>query len=516
MAINLIRQSATLHGRVTVNASLRNLNPDARNEMGNVCIYVVCNSNATHKNAWLGEVEKTFMTVEVVIDTTNSQILLYDDESLLCQHPMKQLGVINQMDEYLVYIGKCLVNINRLAVVLCFSSAQMAIDVARNVQMTKEACNSAIHKSESVIIRNQNHLKINSKENIPEKPCPSQEFPINQLSMLKLKANSNVSDNDMHIIPNEDQFRNSNRPDNMKQEGISIQDPSKTDEKSVPVVENALFCLIQEEESYIEGIRLIKKDIRKLPYIVRALLEPVKELLPLHESLYADISNEKNTDKIAEAFHNRNQEFVVYKYVMLNAHKIQQKLQEIDGPDQIEYQHLREPIRKTIVRLHFYFMTLEQLLDCSSDEAKEKFKETIDIFHNYCQLADTGILIDEVKHSPIFLHLQTPLLLHNNFQVYHPVLNQNQAYKVLLFETIIVLTSNNSDCNEYVLDFRIEQSRLIMCKETNEFLIEVNNGNVKGKEHYKFKAESQEIKDKWVSEIMAIQKRYMEKIKSLS
>lgn len=271
---------------------------------------------------------------------------------------------------------------------------------------------------------------------------------------------------------------------------------------------------LMNEFAYIETIERISNARNSLPPKMQILLRGVENLYETHVSMYVDLNASGDScTKIASVFISNQERLEFYKYYMLNSPEICNHL--LDLPDAVKVNHpqLEDDIKSTWKRLHYYCMTLENMLSLSQEEEKDPITVAIYLMKTLNLQADSGILLDYVREAPYNLHLKEPLLLHNSFKITGSGL-RGSIFHALLFSEMIVITIPRGDYYDYQKDIYIQQTNFLDIKQSNKFILEMDLGRNKIKANYTFKTNEVGVKEAWFNEIKRLKYTLAEKEKT--
>ncbi|CAL4063995.1 unnamed protein product [Meganyctiphanes norvegica] len=276
---------------------------------------------------------------------------------------------------------------------------------------------------------------------------------------------------------------------------------------------NQINYLLNDEYMYLETTKLLAVGKDSFPEEIQLLLEPLESLPEFHDNLYRSLYDGLNDSSIiAKAFLDRIDSFPLYESILVNSFEVERIINILPESEKTSFVHLLEPLKIARRRLQFYFTILDSMLKLTPSR-NNTLQEAADMIRGYCQRADTTILISSIRNSPINLHVFKPLLLHSCFNMTGCKLEETKMYRVLLFETLMVVTVVNKHYNDYLFDIRIELAHLKSDEGDNIFSLEIEKSVFKN-EKYVFKTTENCIKKMWCKEIADIQNKYLEKVEN--
>ncbi|XP_042227701.1 uncharacterized protein LOC121870029 [Homarus americanus] len=282
--------------------------------------------------------------------------------------------------------------------------------------------------------------------------------------------------------------------------------------------EEDIVQFLRDEHKYLYSIGRIRDARKSLKPQLQNLLRGTDTLATVHNDMYEELyDGYRSCSRIAEVFISRKDQLKNYEYYLMNAPKINKYLEDLPEAVTQQLPTLREDIRCSYKRLHFYFMNLEKMLRSAPPEDREIVQEAVEMLREMNRRGDSGILIAAVKSVPFDLHLFRPLLLHNSFTIRSSFTDRGRiSYRVLLFVEMIVVTVPKKEQYEYQEHLPINQVNFLIPSNTSkrEFSLELVLGGQKKNKEYTFCAPSMEARDVWVEEINRLLKELAEKIKS--
>ncbi|XP_042885978.1 uncharacterized protein LOC122262102 [Penaeus japonicus] len=282
-------------------------------------------------------------------------------------------------------------------------------------------------------------------------------------------------------------------------------------------MEDSINHFLTEEYNYLTSLSDIKAA-RELSPQLQNLLRGVDALEKLHHDLYSDLYYSRHSySSMAQAFLTHREELEFYKYYLMNAPLIIEALSDIPEPNLEKHPNLRESLRTSWKRVHFYFMSLENFLSKVPEDERPVMKEAVTMLTELNRRGDTGILIDGVKDCPYNLHIKVPLLLHSSFKIRGPGM-QRKDYRVLLFTEVLVVTLPEGKFHKFQSSLRVEQVFAVLpnANPAASFGLEMLDEGRKGRVSYIFTAPSEQTKESWVGEITRLMNNIAEKVKEES
>lgn len=265
--------------------------------------------------------------------------------------------------------------------------------------------------------------------------------------------------------------------------------------------EDPVIYFLRNEYNYLNSLRCITAA-RTLSPELHPLLSGVGALEQLHSDLYKELhSSYHSYSSIAQTFLSRRKQLESYKYHLMNGPLIIEALAKVPESDLRDHPDLKEALRTSWKRPHFYFMNLESFLSSVPEDDRGVLQEAVTMLKELNRLGDSGIIIDGVKGSPFDLHIKAPLLLHSSFKIRGPGM-QRKDYRVLLFVEMLVITLPEGRSYRYQCNLRMDQLLPIAQKPESaaSFAVQVRDGGKKEK-IYVFTAPNENAKRKWDDEI---------------
>ncbi|ROT64406.1 hypothetical protein C7M84_017640 [Penaeus vannamei] len=270
---------------------------------------------------------------------------------------------------------------------------------------------------------------------------------------------------------------------------------------------------LTHEYNYLTSLSYIKAA-RTLSPELQPLLRGVDTLEELHHDLYRELySSCQSYSSIAQALLSRREQLESYKYHMMNGPLIYAALAKVPETKLKDHPNLKDSLRISWKRLHFYFMSLEEFLASAPEGDKGVMQEAVAMLRELHALGDSAILIDGVKGTPFDLHIKGPLLLHGSFKIKGPEM-QKKDYRALLFAEMLVITLPEGWTSRYQCSLRIDQLIPISQKSdsVSSFTVQVSDGGGKGK-LYVFTARDEKTKEKWFNEITKLAAKIADEVK---
>ncbi|KAK3890061.1 hypothetical protein Pcinc_005976 [Petrolisthes cinctipes] len=280
-------------------------------------------------------------------------------------------------------------------------------------------------------------------------------------------------------------------------------------QKSIKSREMVIEELLKNERNYICCLNRLKKARKSLKPELQNLLRGIEGLFDIHDKMYFNLySGYDSCSKIAEVFTSFQEQLNSYKYHLMNAPKISEKLKMV--PEEVITQHptLKTDIKNTWTRLHYYFMSLERMSESAMDDEKTVMQEAVEMLRNMNKQADSGCLIDAVKDAPFSLHTLGPLLLHSTFLIKgFSIIRKNWTkHEVLLFSDMIVTLVPQKNIFLYRDHFLTKQLNLMNSDLPDEkhFVLELVAGGQKRNKKFTFRSSTADAKTAWVKELTRI------------
>ncbi|KAK4324141.1 hypothetical protein Pmani_005144 [Petrolisthes manimaculis] len=280
-------------------------------------------------------------------------------------------------------------------------------------------------------------------------------------------------------------------------------------QQSIESREKVIEELLTNERNYICCLNRLKKTRKSLKPELQNLLRGIEGLYDIHDKMYFDLySGYDSCFKIAEVFTSYQEQLNLYKYHLMNAPKISEKLKMV--PEEVITQHptLKTDIKTTWMRLHYYFMSLERMSESVTDDEKVVMQEAVEMLRNMNKQADSGCLIDAVKDAPFSLHTLGPLLLHSTFLIkgFSMIRKNWTKHEVLLFSDMIVTLIPQKNIFLYRDHFLTKQLNLMNSDLPNEkhFVLELVAGGQKKNKKFTFRSSTGDTKSAWVKELTRI------------
>ncbi|XP_027230089.2 uncharacterized protein [Penaeus vannamei] len=259
--------------------------------------------------------------------------------------------------------------------------------------------------------------------------------------------------------------------------------------------------------SYITAARTLSPELQPL-------LRGVDTLEELHHDLYRELySSCQSYSSIAQTLLSRREQLESYKYHIMNGPLIYAALAKVPETKLKDHPNLKDSLRISWKRLHFYFMSLEEFLASAPEGDRGVMQEAVAMLRELHALGDSAILIDGVKGTPFDLHIKGPLLLHGSFKIKGPEM-QRKDYRALLFAEMLVITLPEGWTSRYQCSLRIDQLIPISQKSdsVSSFTVQVSDGGGKGK-LYVFTARDEKTKEKWFNEITKLAAKIADEVK---